>query len=494
MDQHHTHTTSHSPPHADEAAPVPGFYGDLSEKARLIIDAALDAIVGIDTGGNILLWNAQAEALFGWRREEVPGAPFTETLVPARLREQQQALGHYLRTGEGASRNRPMELTATDRAGREFAVELVITPIKEEGQEFYCAFIRDLSERKEAERRLLEGEQKFTSLVQNSSDMIAILDAGGSYLYASPSVTAILGYTAEHFQKRHISEFIHPGDAGRVQEAFAQLLAHDKATVAPYRFRAADGSWRWIESYGSNLLHDPAICGLVINSHEVTDRIRLQEEFEQKTRALQKEMTAAVIQAQESERAQLGQELHDNVNQVLTTVKLYIEMLRDGLDGPGATVGRALTHLQDCINEIRSISKRLSAPTLGSIGLSDSLRELVQSINLTGRISVRHCVEGLADGDISRDVHLALYRIVQEALNNIIKYAEADSAAILVSRVRQQLSLQIYDNGRGFDSSARRPGIGITNMRTRAEHLNGTFHLESTPGKGTMIQVSIPLG
>ncbi|GAA4344952.1 hypothetical protein GCM10023184_46690 [Flaviaesturariibacter amylovorans] len=474
--------------------PVPDFYGDLSEKTRLIIEAALDAIIGIDTSGRIILWNPQAELLFGWKRPEILGAPLTTTLIPERFRARhQQGFDRYLQTGDGSTLNQRMEITTIDRQGREFPVELIITPIREDGQSFFCAFIRDLTERKEAERRLREGEQKFTSLVQNSSDMIAILDDSGNYLYASPSVTAILGYTTEHFRQRDFSGFIHPDDLGRVQRAFGQLLAHERATIAPYRFRAADGSWRWIESYGSNLLQDDAIRGLVINSHDVTDRVLLEVELEQKTRSLQREMTAAVIQAQESERAQLGQELHDNVSQVLTTVKLYMEMLRDGIGSPAGLADRAMGHLQDSIDEIRNISKRLSAPTLGSISLTDSLRELVESINLTGRIAVRHCIEGINDAEISRDMHLALYRIVQEALNNSIKYADADSAAILLSRRQEHLNLQIYDNGRGFDINTRHTGIGITNMRSRAEHLNGTFRIESTPGKGTMIKVSIPL-
>jgi signal transduction histidine kinase len=153
---------------------------------------------------------------------------------------------------------------------------------------------------------------------------------------------------------------------------------------------------------------------------------------------------------------------------------------------------KATQYTQDCINEIRSISKRLSTPTLGKISLRDSLAELVDSINLTRRLQVSYLPIDVDNCSIGLDLHLAIYRIVQEGLNNIIKYSGAQKATIQIQRHEQELQLTIWDNGKGFDTREQREGIGITNMRTRAENLNATFHLQSGIGKGCEIKISFP--
>ena len=153
---------------------------------------------------------------------------------------------------------------------------------------------------------------------------------------------------------------------------------------------------------------------------------------------------------------------------------------------------KSTQYLQDCINEIRSISKRLSAPTLGNINLVDSMNELVESINLTNRLEIQYIHENICNVYIKQDMHLAIYRIVQEGLNNIIKYAQASHAIIKISISGNKLCVLIQDNGRGFDLNKKREGIGITNMRTRAENLNGTFSLKSALNEGCSIEICFP--
>ncbi|RYD91427.1 MAG: hypothetical protein EOP50_14330, partial [Sphingobacteriales bacterium] len=153
---------------------------------------------------------------------------------------------------------------------------------------------------------------------------------------------------------------------------------------------------------------------------------------------------------------------------------------------------RSATYLQECIDEIRSISKRLSAPTLGKILLKDSIGELVASINLTHRVDISFETRGLKEKSVSEELHLAIYRIVQEGLNNIIKYAGAQTARISIRATRGKITLLIADDGKGFDSNGKRGGIGLTNMKTRAENLDGTFELQTEPGRGCTIKVCFP--
>jgi signal transduction histidine kinase len=268
-------------------------------------------------------------------------------------------------------------------------------------------------------------------------------------------------------------------------------VLHEKASIAgiQHRFRTKEGSWVWLESKGSNHIANHSIQGILINSRNINDRVELQQRLNYEMINKQKEITAAVIRAQETERSQLGLELHDNVNQVLTTVKLYNEMYLTGMVQDKEILLKSSDYIQECINEIRSISKRLSAPTLGSISLQDSIQELVDSINLTNRVRISCAFNGLDLFVVSEDLHLGIYRIVQESLNNVLKYAGADTVLIELNRKENELCLRISDDGQGFDTSIKRKGIGITNMRTRAENLNGSFFLSSAPGQGCTLRI-----
>jgi signal transduction histidine kinase len=203
-------------------------------------------------------------------------------------------------------------------------------------------------------------------------------------------------------------------------------------------------------------------------------------------------ITEAVIRAQEEERSLIGLELHDNINQVLTTVKLHNEMVLEGVGEACSILPRTLVYLQDCINEIRSLSKRLSAPTLGKISLEESVKDLIDSINVTSKVKITHQLLGLNNQVLRQEVHLGVYRILQEQLNNILKHAEATEVLIHIEREAEIVRLSVTDNGKGFSVKNRKAGIGMVNMQTRAESLNGTFELESSPGHGCTVSVVLP--
>lgn len=224
-------------------------------------------------------------------------------------------------------------------------------------------------------------------------------------------------------------------------------------------------------------------------NHEIKVQKAAREE---EARQRHKLITEAVIQAQENERSLIGLELHDNINQVLTTVKLHNEMVLEGIGDPKTVLSRASHYLQECINEIRNLSKRLSAPTLGKISLEESVKDLVDSINLTSKVKVTHNVSGLNNELLHKDLHIGIYRILQEQLNNVLKHAEASEVFIHLERNAGRLRLSVKDDGKGFVIAGCRNGIGIMNMKTRAETLNGTFELHSTPGHGCNVEVVLP--
>jgi PAS domain S-box-containing protein len=462
---------------------------ETQERYQLIVETAQEGIWLIDENNLTTFVNEPMAHMLGYEREEMLGRSLYHFLSKEYFTF---ADNHIARRRNGISDNE--ELILQRKNGQPICAHMHASPIfKDQVYKGSLAMVTDITGKKAAEQQLRLSEQRFKSLVQNSSDLISIIDEQGITKYVSPIVKDILGYDATFVLGKSSFDFIHEEDRPSVNEELVAFLQGQSLVTSPYRFLHQDGTWRWLESRGTNLLNDPDIKGLIISSRDITERIELQEELDRKSMELQKEMTAAVIKAQENERSQLGQELHDNVNQVLTTVKLYNEMVIDGLGDPKELIGKSIYLLQNCINEIRSISKRLSAPTLGHITLQDSIKELVESINLIKRVNIIYTIDGFINTIESQELHLAIYRIVQEQLNNILKYAEANFASIEIALKDNTLLLTIIDDGKGFDMRQKNEGIGIANMRSRAENLNGSFLIQSAPGQGCLVKVRIPL-
>jgi signal transduction histidine kinase len=148
--------------------------------------------------------------------------------------------------------------------------------------------------------------------------------------------------------------------------------------------------------------------------------------------------------------------------------------------------------LQECITEIRSLSRRLSAPTLGKINLEESVNDLIQSINLSSKIKIRQEISGFENNSLHKELHVGVYRILQEQLNNVLKHADASEVLVELKRCEDQIHLSVKDNGKGFSVHRPGTGIGLMNMQTRAENLNGSFFITTKPGCGCEVKVILP--
>ena len=459
------------------------------ERYKIIVETAREGIWLLDEHHKTSFVNERMAQIMGYEREEMLEKTPYEFIDEDKWKEIDEK---FEKRKQGVSEQ--YEFMLRKKNGDPVCLLIHSNPImRDSAYKGGLAMITDITARKEIERKLMESERKFRSLVQYSSDIITVHDEKRRYTYVSPAITGTLGYKPEFFLGKDVIDFIWDADHQIVLNGFTDLMTKGVTDNVLYRVFHQNGECRWLESRGRNMFDDPAIGGFVINTRVVTERVLLQQTLDEQNKKNQKEITIAVIKTQESERSQIGRELHDNVNQVLTTIKLYNEMLRDGLGDPKELIAKSMQHLQECIDEIRNISRRLSAPTIGRISLIDSIKELVDSINLTKKIEVKFSMTNPEHLPISQELHLAIYRIVQEKLNNIIKYADASLVSIKIEIKEKILQLVIRDNGKGFDLNNSLDGIGITNMRTRAENLNGSFTLESEPGKGCVVEVKIPM-
>lgn len=226
---------------------------------------------------------------------------------------------------------------------------------------------------------------------------------------------------------------------------------------------------------------------LFLQHREKAERRKREDE-----QVFQQQLTKQVMEAQEKERESIGYELHDNVNQILTSSKLYLEIALVNQENKDHLVSKSIDMIVSCIKEIRSLSHRLSAPALGTGSLVDSLSALLETVSTSSGIKVEfNSIQYTSP--LGEDKSFALYRIAQEQLNNVVRHSGATNLKMHLWQDDHQTYLTISDNGKGFNPKSAVRGIGIHNMIGRAKMFNGMIEIESAPGKGCMLKVIIPL-
>ena len=258
-----------------------------SSQARIelaaIVESSDDAILSKNLDGIIHSWNKGAERIYGYSAAEMIGR-HVSSLVPPGYPDDTPEIMRRLRLGE---RIEHYETRRQAKNGTVLSVSLTISPVRDEKGTIIgaSAIARDITERKRSELELRQSRQalqdselRFRSLVQNSSDIITILGADGSIRYESPSIERILGYSAEELLERNAFDLVHPDDRARVMAIFQEHLPL-RGSIAPIelRFRHKDGSWRTLEATGNNLLHEPGVAGVVVNSRDITERKRTED-------------------------------------------------------------------------------------------------------------------------------------------------------------------------------------------------------------------------
>ncbi|GAK97193.1 sensor histidine kinase [Nonlabens tegetincola] len=204
----------------------------------------------------------------------------------------------------------------------------------------------------------------------------------------------------------------------------------------------------------------------------------------------------AMIAGQEQERKKIASDLHDDLGSSLTTVKMYIESVQSNVKEESAQtlLTNALNIIGETYSKVRTISHTQNSRVLGESGLVDTLEDLCDKINQAGQTNVE-VVSNELSTPISNSKELNLFRIIQELLNNIIKHAKANNASINITSYQDKLDLIIEDDGIGFnyDPNYKTDGIGLHSIARKIENMNGSFEVDSAPGKGSTIMIEIPL-
>jgi PAS domain S-box-containing protein len=458
------------------------------KKEKELSDSIINSLPGVfyfyDENLKLLRWNKQLENVTGYSAaelKEMNPADFFEGEDRMYMRERSRKV---FSAGSGDA-----EASFTTKAGKKIPFYFTGLRMQNEGKPSLLGIGINITERKESETKTKQAIERYDLLARATSDTIWDWDIVNNKMLYNYGITQMLGYQKSEVENvvDWWNEKLHPDDIQKVTESLETIFEKGlQRFQLTYRFRCADGLYKHIFDRAFVVFDESGkpyrmIGAMQDITYQVEEEIRISK---------------AIIDAQEVERRNIGRELHDNVNQILGGSLIALGMVKESkTDSAKATeyIETTKGYIGDAVDEIRKLSHHLAPPTFDDISLKDVFETLLFSINLDNRFTINFHIDELNETVISDDIQINLYRILQEQVKNIIKYAEAGTIEVLVTLPGPAVRMRIFDNGKGFDTKASKNGIGLSNIKKRAESLSGKFLLNSAPGKGCEIIVEIPL-
>jgi PAS domain S-box-containing protein len=482
-----------------------GFGIDLSQRKQSeakfgrLLEAAPDAMVIADHDGRIVLVNAQAEKLFGYARAELIGAP-VETLIPQRYGERHaQHRARFSVSPRFRAMGAGLELYGRRKDGGEFQVEISLSPLETREGVLISSAIRDVTEREQTVHALRES-QKLLAHAQALAHLgYWTWDSASDEVTWSDELFRIYGLEPD----THVPSFadylerIVPGDRSATKRKVEDALMNGSSFRNQERVARPDGEIRHLISHGAAITDGSGRTQRMVGTClDVTEQMETEAALKEAAAQL-RQLSQKLAESQEIERRKLAVDLHDRVGQNLTALSMNLAIITQRISAADEDVLRRLRDSSLLIESttacVEGVLDELRPPMLEEWGLHAVLSWYADLFAHRSEITVNVKSQG-NERRLRQERETALFRIAQESLNNIAKHARAGHVEIMLDWGEALLSLEISDDGVGFDAATPEfsGGLGTITMRERAQTIGGDLNIEAVPGSGTHIVVTVP--
>ena len=462
------------------------------DRAQQYLDIAAVMIVAIDLSGTVVLMNQMGGQILGCAPEEALGLNWFESFIPERVRDDVRAVFAELMSGK-VGLVEHFENVICRRDGTERIIEWNNTLLMDQDGRIAGTLSSgdDVTERKEAERALARSLQEWETTFAASNDAIWLLDAEHRIVRCNRATKEVFGVRCEEILGDRCWNVVHRA-AEPVPECPA-VRARDSLKRESMELPVAG---RWLRITADPILDEEGVyTGAVHNARDVTEAKRADIALRESSDRL-RILRTQLDQATEEERRRIARELHDQVSQNLTALSITAGSMDEALSELAPDLRHHVRECQLLIEEtaehIRDLTFDLRPPVLDDFGLLAAIGWHCDRVAGKSALDVRISGEE-PEPRLPHNEEMALFRIVQEALTNVLKHALAKTVWIDAVSNDDGFELTLRDNGRGMDASEGfGGGWGLLNMRERAEALGGTFEIETSPGAGTMLRVRMP--
>ncbi|MFH0727383.1 MAG: PAS domain S-box protein [Pseudomonadota bacterium] len=443
--------------------------------------------VTLSRKGLILEANLTIATQLGVTRDQLIDQPISRF-----IHKEDQDHYYHFRNRLSRKGRQACELRMLHANASSFWVHLISTAAgDDDGPPLFHVVLYDITDRKRAEEALQQSEERHRTILQTAMDGFWMTDLRQRLLEVNETYCRMSGYGAEELMTMRISDL-------EVNKTDEYIAAHRQKIMAQgedrfeSRHRRKNGSIFDVEV---SVQYQPAEGGrFVAFLRDITERKRAEERL--------RILSSRLLTAQEEEQHRIAMELHDQTGQDLNVLKLQLALLQNRLRKDQAAlkeeVGKILTFTDGVIEDVRRLAHGLSPSQLQLLGLRAALRALIRNFSEKTCIPIQFDVDAL-DKALPAETEIVLYRIFQEALTNIYKHARAETVRIEVNRRGDALSIEIQDDGQGFDPCRYRSseptadrGMGLSALELRARMIGAEFRISSQPGQGTRIRLLVP--
>jgi PAS domain S-box-containing protein len=459
-----------------------------------LLDSAMDAVITTDQQQNIVLYNRAAERIFGWTAAQMKGQPL-ERLIPARYRGTHAS--HVERFGATGVTSRRMGgrnvVYGLRSNGEEFPIDASISQLDTTNGKVYTVILRDVTERVQAEQEQQRSAQRLSGLLESAMDGIITVDAQEKIILYNRAAEMIFGWPASQLMGRSLEVLL----PERYRATHHEHIRRFAATGVTSRRMGGSAVIYGLRISGEEFPMEASISQLdtaegklfTVILRDVTDRVRAQEDLAA--------FAAQASAVREQEKSRVARELHDELAQSLTALKMDAIWTRDNLGDANPDIRAKLEVMLGMLDASVAATRRIAADlrplVLDDLGLVPAIEWLVQ--NFTQRTGVECALDVDEDLELQEPYATAVFRIVQESLTNVAKHARARHVNVAVIRSPSEIHLSVVDDGLGFDASAaRKPNsLGLAGLRERAHLVQGAVNVRSESGRGTTVEALIPV-
>jgi PAS domain S-box-containing protein len=461
---------------------------EVRNRLAAIVESSNDAILSKDLDGVITGWNEGATRMYGYSDAEVVGKNIS-ILTPPELRAELSDILGRIRRRESVHH---LETVRVAKDGRRIDISLTVSPLKDRNGTVIGASVigRDITDRKRADELRRESEERFRMLADSAPVMIWVTGTDAQCTFVNRPWLEFTGRTIEQEIGSGWSEGIHPADFQPCLDYYTSSFDARRSFTMEYRYKRADGQYRWIVDTGVPRFGPTGdFLGFIGSCVDISDRKQHEQTLQH--------LTARLFMLQDEERQRVAAELHDGLGQSLAIIKNRAQMgLRDQ-----ANPDRIIEQLEEisatataCILEVREIAHNLRPYELDRLGLGAAIESMVERVSSSTSISLTADLERMEDL-LSPEAETSVYRIVQEALSNVIQHSKATAARIEIRTFGGKMTISIQDNGKGFPASAgngdNASGFGLAGIAERVRGLGGYFEIVSQPEGGTNLTVHL---
>lgn len=468
--------------------------------SQFSIDHSTVGILWVNWDSHVRYANHAAETMLGYASGGLVERPLRELETNLSM-DRWLTLWKQVRSREEGPLSFETECVRAD--GRMLPVNLSLSFLRFRDAEYLVVFLSDITERRLANAALQESEARFKGIAGNIPGLVfrlerPVIDQPVVFAYISSVSQALVGYPAEELQRvdRGIRSLVHPDDLASYNLSQEIALASDSDWFWQGRILRKDGDLRWadIRATARHLDHQRVVWDGVV--WDITANKHIELELSE-SRSQLRELSKHLESVREEEKTRIAREVHDELGQMLTVLKLEIAMCELACAGQVPALDDHLHNIKRLIAQlfqlVRDVATALRPPILDA-GIASAIEWQVSRFETRSRLT---CLVDVPDNlpKLSDAKATGLFRILQEALTNVMRHAQAHSVHVTLSLQDGELSLCISDDGQGFTTSSDKPvrSFGLVGMRERILMLGGTLSIDSQCGEGTTLCARVPL-